>query len=355
MKAREARPSFLVPIFVGRTESDLTAREQAEQLDLFREALTRQAKLQILAMLGLSNPKRLDQTQAAKIADIAGAMGYEREVRKDGYSAFPSAVYHQIEDTGQRLRRKSIPVFVREPDGRTRDGRRKWKEGMVDLSILQEFGFYYENEDGQPIDLARMPKDQLIKYEVESGAPLYALPMKDDKGNFILNPDGSKRRKMADGVLWAWASRFARYAQNTKTAWVFYLDALEILRRYLTKPASFDLIWMTLFYKDIEDIESGHAKLVQHLNIRSKDKDQVQAAIDAAFADALKEGIIDKPVTVRLPGYYQPTGKTGRARRKDKVYRWQRAARWKLGKDLIELTPAAPKALKDGKTESRNA
>jgi hypothetical protein len=43
-------------------------RGRSKQLDLFRETLTRPAKVQMLAMLGLSDPKRLDTPQDAEVA-----------------------------------------------------------------------------------------------------------------------------------------------------------------------------------------------------------------------------------------------------------------------------------------------
>lgn len=357
MKSRPARNSFLVPHFVGSSETYMTAHiddspKVPEQLDLFRKTLTRRGKVQVLAMLALSDPKHLDSPQEAKVADIARTMGYEPYKRPDGKEAFQSWVYESIEDTGMHLRWNSFDVYIWEydrdiKDGRTRDGKRKQMKGrMVNLSILQEFGFYYEDEDGQPINLEEIPEDQLIKVETPSGGnPLYAIPMTDENGNFIRNKDGKIRRQMANGVTWAWASRFAKLGQKKETSWVFYLEALNILRRYLSKDASFDLMFLTLFWK-ADRIEMSHKTLVSHLNIRSKDSKQVQAAIDAAFADALKEGIIDKPVTIRPAGYYRPT-KSGKSRRKDMVYQWKPAQKWRVG-PVIDLLP---EDLKRGKTE----
>lgn len=335
---------------MGRTEADMTVRDKAEQLELFREILTRQAKVQVLAMLALSNPKRLDNPSEAKIADIAEAMGYERSLNSDGKLAFSPFIYQSIEETGLKLRRRNFEVFVRIPDGQTKDGRRKYKGVFVDLSILQEFGFVYEDEEGKPVNLDEIPKEDLIEYEAMSGKPLYAIPMLDDKRRIIRNKDGKPRRKLANGVTWTFASRFARYAENRETAWVFFKEAVAILRRYLTKPASFDLMFMTLFWKHDSLIEMGYDKMVGHLGIKSKDNQQVRTAIDAAFQDALGEGIIDKPVTIREPGYYQPT-KKGKPRRSDMVFQWQRARKWKVGKDMIEIAPDDAEGLKAGNKE----
>lgn len=352
MKSKHPPASFLVPRAIGRSEGDMVALGHGEQLELFREALTRPAKVQIIAMMGLSDPKRLDRTQSAKVADILRAMGYEPDTRADGKVAFPTWMYEAVEDTGLKLRRKSFPVFIREPAGFTKDGRRKWKVGLVDLSILQDFGFYYEDEEGQPIDLDEIPKDKLIKYEAITGKALYAIPMTDDHGAVIKNKDGTPRRRMANGVTWTFSSKIARLAEDRQTAWVFYRDAVAILRRYLTKPATFDLIFKTLFWTGSGLIEMSHDKLVAHLGIKAKDRRQVEAAIAAAFADALNEGIIDKPVTVRPSGYYQPTPKTNRPRRVDQVYQWKRAAKWQPAGNLIAVADDSLEAAIEAKTES---
>jgi hypothetical protein len=361
MKSRHPLTSFFVPRAIGRSEGDMIAHGHGEQLDLFREVLTRQAKVQIIAMMGLSDPKHLDRSQYAKIADILRTMGYETSLRADGHNVFPPWMYEAIENTGIKLRRKSFPVFIREPAGFAKDGRQKWKTGLVDLSILQDFGFYYENEEGQPIDLDEIPKHKLIKCEAVTGNPLYAIPMTDERGNVIKNKDGKARRRMANGITWTFSSRIARLAEDRQTAWAFYRDAIAILRRYLPKPASFDLIFKTLFWTGSGPIEMSHDKLVAHLGIKAKDRRQVETAINAAFADALKEGIIDKPVTVRPSGYYQPTPKTKRPRRVDQVYQWKRAVKWQPAGSLIALTDdsleanieAKKESTEDGKTDQR--
>jgi hypothetical protein len=52
----------------------------------------------------------------------------------------------------------------------------KTKVALVDLSILQDFGFYYEDEEGQPIDLDEIPKEQRIElYKDAKGKPPYAI------------------------------------------------------------------------------------------------------------------------------------------------------------------------------------
>jgi len=322
-----------------------------EQLDLFRETLTRPAKLQVLAMLALSDPKHLDEDREVKIADIARAMGYDQDIRADGKAAFPPWIYEAIEETGMKLRRKSFDVFIRKPDGFTKDGRRKWKGKIANLSILQEFGFYYEDEDGHPIDLKTKPQDELIPYEAVQGRPIFAIPALDARGKIIRNKDGTPRRQLANGISWRFASTFADLAKDRETSWIIYRDQISILQRYLTKPASFDLIWKTIFWTGKMPIEFGHDQLIVHLNIRSKDRKQVQKAIDEAFDDMLKEGIIDKPVIVRDAGYYQPTLKTGRRRRVGKVYQWTRAPKWNPGSKLIAIDMEGTEGYNEGKAD----
>lgn len=353
MKSKTAPASFLVPRALGRAEGDMVAQDRGEQLDLFRETLTRRAKLQTIAMMGLSDPKRLDRSQYAKVADILRVMGYEADVRKeDGKVAFPQWLYEEVEETGLKLLRKTFPIMIREPSGHTKDGRRKWKVGIVELSVLQDFGFYYEDEEGQPIDLAEIGRDKLIKYEDAGGKALYAIPVTDEHGNIKKDPKtGNPRRRMANGVTWTFSSRIARLSSDRLTSWVIYKDALSILRRYLAKPATFDLIFKTLFWTGSGLIEMSREKLIAHLGIRAKDRKQVDAAIDAAFADALKEGIIDKPVTVRPAGYYQPTEKTNRPRRTNQVYQWKPAPKWSPAKNLIAVGSSEEDAANGQRTE----
>lgn len=337
MKSKNAAPSFLVPRFIGRSEADMIAKGHSEQLDIFRENLTRRNLVQVLGMLSLTDQRHLDQPTAAKIADVAEAMGYERS--KD--NIFAPWLYQEIEDTGMLLRRNSFPVFFREPAGRTKDGKLKYKEVIVDMSILQDFGFQYEDEDGNPIDLEDIPSKGLVRIEAVKGKtlkePLFALPMTDSEGKFIRNKDGSIRRRMANGVTWTLSSRFVKLTLQSETNWIFKHDAVKILRRHLDHPAAFTLMLRTLFWIHDGLIEMSHDTLVQHLNIRSKDSKQVQKAIDDAFQAAQDEGVIDK-WTVREPKYYKPTPKTGKPRRVGKVYQWQRAARWKVGQGVAEIS-----------------
>jgi len=346
MKSKRLPSTWTTPPTLVRSDGYLTQHGTDRQLDLFREILTPQAMLQVLIMLGLSDPKHLDRPQYAKIADILRGLGYDQTERADGKMVFAPWMYEAVKENGLRLRRRPITFAVRE-EAR---GRRKGKTSIVELAVFQEFGFSYEDKEGQPIDLDELPKDQLIKYEDGSKVALYAIPVTDEDGNIVYNKDGTPRRRVANGVTWSFASRLARLATDRGTSWVFYLEAGEILRRYQAKPATFDLIFKTLFWTGTGLIEVGHDKLVEHLGIKSKDGRQVQAAINAAFADMLAEGIIDKPVTVRPRGYYKPTKKTRRARRKDKVYQWRPAARFQPKKGGIAIDADAFQ-IEDGKPE----
>jgi len=321
---------------------------------MFRSAMSRKAKLLLVALLGLSDQDHLDRPQYAKIADVLRAMGYTPDERPDGKTAFPTWLYETVEDVGMNLRRNSIPLSIREPATFTKDGLKLGKVVIVDMSILQDFGFYYEDDDGQPIDLAELPADQLIKYEggKDEEAPLYAIPILDGHGNIVLKKDGTPRRRMATGVTWTISSRIARLIENRQTSWVFTPEAVQILNRYLSKPASFDLIFKTLFWAVPHLIEMSYGVLVQHLGIRAKDRRQVEDALARGFADMLKEGIIDKPVTVREKNYYKPTKKTGRARRIDQVYQWRQGAKWHPKGNQVDVLEDVLDAVADGQTES---
>ena len=342
MKSKQAAPTVLAPRFIGRAESDMVARGMTKQLDLFREILTPPAKLQVLAMLALSNPKQLDQPQRARVADIARAMGY---APAEG-GQLPGSVFEDIIKTGWKLKTKYFDIPIREPIGRTKDGRRKYRVGISTISILQEFQRYYEDEEGQPINLDEIPKED-VKTIDDKTPPLYMIPILDEKGNVLKNKDGSIRFRRASGLEWRFLSRFAELARNKETAWIFYSEAIGILRRYLHQPVAFNLMLLTLFWKDDSLIEMGHEKLIAHLDILGKDAGQVNAAIDAAFKAAFDEGMIDKPPHIRPAGYYKPTKKTGKERRKGMVYQWRRAARWRGGKVL-------PMVQVDGQLEGYN-
>lgn len=341
MKSKHAPPSFLLPRFLGRTEGAMIAHGHSEQLDIFRATLTPRAMLQVAVMFGLSDTNNLDKPQSAAVADIARESGYEPTRRPDGKTAFPTWIYQAIEETGLMLR-KSFPSYIEDhvlkPDGTPaykKSGKRwipKMKSGLVDMAILQEFGFVYEDEDGQPIDLDGIPENQLIKYEADQGRALFAIPMKDKRGELVKNADGSLRRQQANGVTWTFSSRIARMAKDRLTNWIFYREALPILRRYLSKESSFRLMYRTLFWSGKQpQIEMSEDKLIEHLGIKTKDRGQAQKAIADAFADALTEKIIDAPAIVTERGYYQPTEKTNRPRRIAKSYRWKRAAKWQPG------------------------
>lgn len=350
MKAKEARPSFPVPRDIGRSEGDMIARGMGRQLDLFREIMTPPAKLQMMAMMALSDPKRMDKPTAARVADIARTMGYDQAES----GQFPGSTFEDIIKTGWKLKVKVFDVFFREPSGTTRTGRLKYRTGIRTLSILQEFNRYYEDEDGQPIDLDSIPKDAIKTLDQET-PPIYLIPMMDERGNILRDDDGAVRVRRASGISWTWSSRIAEATKDQRTAWVFYSDAIQILRRYLKQPAAFNLMFLTLFWIN-DHPEMSHEKLTAHLDIRGKDQDQVNRAIDAAFQAAFNEGIIDKPVQIRPAGYYKPTKKTGKERRKGMVYQWHRAGRWRAGKVLpMVKVEGQLEGYNDGKPEKPKA
>ncbi len=328
MKSKDAAPVIMVPRFLGRGESDMVARGMERQLDLFREIVTPQAKLQVMAMMALSNPKQLDQPQRARVADIAKAMGYQ----PDESGKLAGSLFDDIIKNGWKLKTSNFDVPVREPTGkRAKNGRRLYRVGIRTLSIFQEFMRYYEDGDGQPISWDDIPKKDIKA--VPDEPPIYVIPLEDENGNVMKQKDGKIRTRNASGLEWRFLTSFAEMARNKETAWVFYMDAILILRRYLSRPVALNLMLLTLFHKD-DYIEFGHEKLISHLGILGKDAGQVNAAIDAAFKAAFDEGIIDRPVQVKKAGYYKKTKKTGRERRKGTVYQWSRAARWRIGKSL---------------------
>lgn len=338
MKSKTAQTTFPVPQAVGRTEADLIARGRTQQLKLFRETLTPRARLQVYAMMSLADPKKMDQVVYARIADIARAMGYEPTAS----GQLSGHVFQDIEDIGIKLRRKEIEIFFREWTGRyAKNKRRIFRTGMSVLAILQEFGFHYESEDGSPINLDEMPKDQLLAIQTIDGDPLYALPLIDDKGQPVKNEDGSIRRKRANGVHWQFNSRLAKLAMDKETSWIMFADALKILRKCVDHPSRFALVEKTLFHKGT-NIEYGHEKLIEHLGLTgSKDLDKIEKAIDGNFQFMLDEGVIDNKVILRPEKYYKPTKKTGKRRRTGMVYQWIPAKRWRIGKALPSLVSDA--------------
>lgn len=385
MKAHHPRTSFRVATALGRTDSDMTAmiakgEARPEQLHLFRQVLTLPAKIQVLAMMALSDPDALDQVSSARIADIADAMGYERDELPSGKRVFSRDLYKRIEDVGMQLRRREVELLVREdagvvPDGR-KDGatRRKYKTSLVSMSLLQEFGFYYEDDDGHPLNLndksavekedlinvlPKAAKTELLKYDaVDDGKPIWAIPLVDEHGNIVRNKDGTARRRPAGGISWRWSTRFANMTRDRATSWRVYLDAIPVLKKYLTKPVTFNLIWLTLFHTE-GLIEISYSKLVDHLGIVSqRNRARVDAAIASAFDDMLADGIIDKPMTIRESRYYKPTKKTNRPRRVGEVYQWRIGKRWSTRPDVIDLEAVQtddgkPEEQKDGKQEIR--
>lgn len=338
MKSKTARASFSVPLAVPRTEGDLVSRgdSHARQLKLFRETLTPRAKLQVYAMMSLADPMKMDQVIYARIADIARAMGYEPTAS----GQISGHVFQDIEEIGIRLRRKEIEILFHEWTGKLASNKRRiFKTGKSVLAVLQEFGFHYEGEDGSPINLDDLPKDQLLAIQTIDGDPLYAIPLMDENGQPVKNEDGSIRRKRANGVHWQFNSRLARMAMDKATSWIMFTDAIKILRKCVDYPSRFNLVEKTLFHKGT-NIEYGHDRLVAHLGLTgSKDVAKVERAIDDHFQFMLDEGIIDHPVILRPSGYYKPTKKTGKERRKNMVYQWMPAKRWRVGKALPSLVP----------------
>lgn len=354
MKAKEPSPLFPVPLTTGRTESDLTEHGTQRELDGFRATLPPSARVQVYTMMALTDPKHMDRPQQARVADIARAMGFQPNPISGQLSGH---VFQDIEETGMDLRQKAYNLFIREPAGFTADHRRKWKPMIVNLSLLQEFGFYYEDGEGQPINLDERPKEELIEYPADGGRSTLAIPMLDGQGRIKRKKDGSPWRRRANGVTWRWASRFAEWAKDPLTSWIIHLEAVQILRQYLehNNKAAFRLAEMTLFWKRLQkdkQIEASEDTLIRHLGLKGKDRALVAASIVNAFDAIFRDGIIDKPVQIKPKGFYPKTKKTGQRRRSGIVYQWRIAARWRIGKtidgDQVE-------GHKDDKTEKPKA
>lgn len=353
MKSKTGQSHFPVARAIGRTQSDLVAgirrgEDYGEQLELFRDVLTPRARLQIYGMMRLAagNP---DKRIYAKIIDIGRAMGYAPTAKT---GQLPSNIFQDIEDIGIRLRRKEVSLYFREPAGFDKTGRRKYRTGIMNLSVLQTFSFYYEDEAGHPIDLNKIPEDHLIKYEaIDNGEPMFAIPELDDDGQPIKNKDGSIRRHRANGVFWRFNSDIAEMMMKKETAWIMDAESLEILSKYVGHPSAFRIMEMSFFWKDDKQIEMGHEALVAQLGITSKDQDQVERAIDAAFKAASDEGVID-PVQIRPAGYYKKTKKTGKERRKGMVYQWRLKKSWRTAEALPDIpVNVVETGKKDGTTE----
>lgn len=326
MKAHEAPTSFRVPLTLGRTASDLVAREdQAEQLDLFREFMDPATRLQLLAMFALSDAKRIADIQHARVADIAEVMGYERTRR----GVFDPKLYERIKDCFVMLQQKQTPMLFRTPTRRKdTKGRTVYATDVAFITILQEFGFRYEDDDGQTIDLNKA--DDRIPYHRDPVGryPIWVLPLTDEHGRVVTDESGNPRLRPASGIFWRFTSRLAEMSQQKGTSWIFYREAVEILRKYLTKPATFELIWQTLFWKGQGQIEIQYDKLVRHLNIQSKDRKQTRATIDRAFQALLDEGIIDARPTIDPAGKWINGQK--KPRRTSETIRWRRSSKWTI-------------------------
>lgn len=348
MKSKRARDSFQFPPAVGAGEAIILAHGTTEQVDLFREALTPYGKMEVLVLMAMSDPNRLDRPQIARVADIAREMGYEPG--PGGQVA--GSVYEDIIATGWKLKVKSFDIVDWIPVGKRADGYRKSRPAIITMSIFQEFGRYYEDDEGQQIDPEDIPKHgvQIIEKDTPT-MPIYMIPMMDEKGNILKDRRGKVRVHRANGISWIWSNRFQKMTLDPDQAWIIYSNIIPTLRGQLQRPAAFNLIWMTLFWRS-SVIEISHERLIEHLNIRSKDPVQVQKAIDAAFQAAFDEGIIYSLPTVKEKGFYGPTKKTGRPRRVGKVYRWRKGGRLS-GREIQQLDLADVKI--DDKKESGNS
>lgn len=334
MKSKQARDSFRFPPAVGAGEAIMLAHGTSEKLDLFREALTPYGKMEVLVLMAMSDPNHLDRPQIARVADIAREMGYEPGPN----GQLPGSIYEAIIETGWKLKVKNFDILEWIPAGKRADGYSKSRRAIITMSILQEFGRFYEDDEGQQIDPEDLPKAGVQVIEKDAPAmPIFMIPMTDEKGNILKDKSGKVRYHRANGISWLWSNRFQKMTLDPDQAWIIYSTIIPTLRRQLQRPAAFNLIWMTLFWRS-RFVEISHERLVEHLNIRSKDPVQVQRAIEAAFQAAYDEGIIASLPTIKEKGYYKATKKTGRPRRVGKVYQWRKGGRL-LGRECRQLDP----------------
>jgi len=349
MKSKQAPKSFLVPRSIGQTQGALATWGDQGQLTMFTENIPPGHWVFLASLFALTDKDNPDEMQYRKMADILRVADEpDNRVAKKGaelveQAAFPTWKYDMAVKTGRDLRDKSSPFFVREPSGFTKDGRRKWKSGIVFLAPLQEFGLFREDEEGIPVNVE----------ESEAGtATPDAIPATDAEGNVLRDKDGNPRRLPATMVGWRISSRLAKLLKEKKTSWVFYREATRKLRMYVRKPLSFGLMRETLFWLGRSpQIEMAEATIIKRLGIGSKHPGRVRDAIDAAFADMLAEGFIDKPVVVIEKGHYKPT-KSGKPRRKGRSYRWRRSKKWEPGEDNQAIEGASYEVTESRETNS---
>ena len=342
MKSKNARQSFIFPPVIGAQEAIMLEYGTTERVDLFREALTPYGKMEVLVLMAMSDPNHLDRPQSARVADIAREMGYE--LGPDG--KFAGSIFENIINTGWKLKTKNFDILDWVPAGKRADGYSKSRRAVITMSILQEFGRFYEDDEGQLVDPEEMPKTavQVASKVVDKKdkdlptMPIYMIPMMDEKGIIQLDRRGKVRLHRANGISWHWSNRFQKMALDPDQKWIVYSDIIPILRRQLKQPAAFNLIWYILFHRG-KRWEIGHKRLVDQLNIRGKDEGQVQKAIDSAFQIAFNEGIIDHLPSVREAKHHKPTQKTGRPRRVGKYYTIQKGGRL-LGRKFKQLEQA---------------
>lgn len=335
MKARKPQEIVRVPLVFGRAEGDMISWGRYEQqLDLFRQVLDPHTKVLTLALMALTPEKYIDYEQEAGISKIAETMGFTRTKNQEGWNAFHPEIYQQITTNLLKLRRRDIVLPIREflevKDGRTPGGTRKVARiREINTSLLQSFTFIYDDD----VNLAALTANQRQELKAfvypSEGAPsegdsaVWALPELDGNGNIIRNQDGTPRRRRADAVAWQFSSVVAGLVKEKSMSWLVRLEDVQTINRYRSDPMTFELMWKTLFHTG-NIIEYSYDKLVKHLGVdtdRNRNRARIEAAVERAFDNLLKEGFIDKPVTIKEPGHW-PTTKSGRPRRAGRTYQW---------------------------------
>jgi len=350
MKTRTPQEIVRVPLVIGRAEGDMISGVGYEQqLDLFREVLDHQTKVLTLALMALTPEKYIDYEQEAGISKIAETMGFTRSKNQDGWNAFHPEIYQQITTNLLKLRRQDIELPIREfvsvKDGRTPGGTRTISRiKMTNTSLLQSFSFIYD-DDKNLAALTASERQELkaFAYPSEGGPAVWALPELDNTGNVIRNKDGTPRRRRADAVAWRFSAVVAELVKDKRMSWLVRLEDIQTINSYQSDPMTFELMWKTLFHAG-NIIEYSHDKLVKHLGVdtdRNHNRARIEAAVMRAFDNLLKEGFIDKPVTIKEPGHW-PSTKSGRPRRAGKTYQWSIAKNRRAIQDGTEYDVIDP-------------
>lgn len=336
MKSKTPANSFQIPRGLGQTEAVMIAADD-DDLTLFRERMTPMVFLQILSMALLSGQK---EECSKTIKDIALAMGYEPDEKTGKITSF---AYREVAENMIFLATNLIPMEYRTEIGETTDGRSRFKYHKKFVHILESFEFTYaepdkknngddEEEDDESSGQDGQEKKALAKWfkvDCDNNRSYRYLALTDKNGNYLKDKDGKIIKKKANGLSWEWSNYWIKWSNDPENQWFIRTELLPLLRKYLKREATFRLMVHVIFWFKKGYIEKDRDGLIKTMGLRGKDKKQVDDAIKAAFEDCLKEGIIDHAPTIVEAGYYKPSEKTGKERRKGKTWRYIKGKKWR--------------------------